>query len=137
MAIDWFGDGYDSARAWTEGRGAPPEWSADGEAEEAPAQELDDAEVDEAASAELTEVGVVEGIVADHGAESASADTYDSSYDDYDPSLFQAQMMVMEAQNNANMMAISGIGGYHDTNYNGHMDYADMGCTNFYGGMGF
>ena len=134
MTYDRWGDGYDTARAWTDGRGAPAEWNPS-PTEDVEGPEEVDAEIERAS--DLLEAGVVASLSdgSEH-ASAAAAEHHDSSSDHYDPSLWQAQMMVMEAESNANMMAISGIGGLHDVNYNGYMDAGDAGCSNVYGSMG-
>lgn len=138
MRYDRYGDAYDSARAWVDGRGAPDEWRLDGEGPEVIVEEAVDDVSSDVAGDDLVEEGVVAGLVGDHGGDSsADSSSFVASHDDYmDPGLFDAQMMVMEAQNNASMAAISGIGGYHDMNYNGYIDTHDLGMSNTYHSMG-
>lgn len=136
MRYDRYGDAYDTARAWVTGRGAPDEWRHIETEEVELAEEVDDTDHIDAAAADLVEAGVLEGIVE---AEPAAASTWEApDYDDGHMSneMFSVQMMVMESQNNASMMAISGIGGYHDTNYNGYIDGRDLGLSNTWGSMG-
>jgi hypothetical protein len=135
VRYDRYGDAYDTARAWVDGRGAPDEWHLDGLADDGtPDDPVDDGTID-MGGGEALEEGVLAGIVDDSHVHTAHFDAYHEA-SHYDSGLFDAQMMVMEAEHNANMMAISGIGGYHDSNYNGYIDTHDAGLSNVYHSMG-
>jgi hypothetical protein len=145
-ASDWFGTPVDSARAWGSDPGPVPVWISD-RAAPLPFDVVAGPEVDvlggvdiEAMEEDLRAADFeADGLVAGSVGSDPGLDVPDDGGSSYDPSgdmaLYQAEMMMMEAQHNANMMAISGIGGYQDMNYNGHIDYADMGCSNTYGSL--